>query len=307
LVPSGFAYQFGGGSSSEEEFASRDQFSQDQIVQFFSDNLAWIIIGFLICLMLFLVIWILSAIARGGLIKKLDKMQNIAEEKGNFKEIWRTGKTFFVNVLKVDLWIFVFNFLMALILLPLFYIMFSNLINNKVNAAFTLFVISIALLFFLIIILLSIAKRLAVIFTVNTELKAFNSIKKAIITVLKNKKETLKLLLLLFLINIITGIVLAIASFAVLVAISAPVAIAFKLIGFSNEMVIMGAGISFAVIFVVIILFIKAFTSLWKLDIWIWWSKKICSKRLKKSVKEEEKEEISETLTAKKPGIAAEG
>ncbi|MFO7807130.1 MAG: hypothetical protein R6V40_01755 [Candidatus Moraniibacteriota bacterium] len=305
LIPSGFAFQFGGGSSPDEEFSSQGAASFEQFNQFVLANLLWIIIGLFVLLTLSLILWVLSSIARGGLIKKIDKMQNIEGGKSSFKEIWQIGRICFWNVLKVDLWILAFN-LLILLFLSLFFVGAFFVFDESINLFFIFSAVFIFILVFLLILMINIAKRIAVIFVVNSGIDPLISIKKALLTILKNKIEFLKLVLLLILINLIIGVALAVASFSILIIVSAPLALFAKLVGLSNAVILLISGVSFAVVLAAAVLFLKAFTALWKLDIWIWWVKKICSKKIEEKEIVDNREKTSQVLATENPGVVTE-
>ncbi len=302
LIPSGFAYQFGGGDSPEG--SAGDYSPEDMLAaagNFISENLVWIIMGILIILAVSLFLWILSSIARAGLIKKIDKMQNVSGEKGQFKEIWELGRLRFVNILKIDLIVFAITLLLGGGIALMIFGVFQNP-NPGLISISVVFGVAV----FIGLLLLLAAKSIAVIFTVFVDLNSIDSIKKGFGAIFANKLEFIKLLFLILLINIITGIALAIAVFMILLIVGAPLALLAKIANFSNIAIMMvAAGIS-GLFMILLALFLKAFTALWKLDVWIWWVKKVSAEKTKEDSKESSLDPVLETMASKKPEVAME-
>ncbi|MDZ7611365.1 MAG: hypothetical protein U5L10_01245 [Candidatus Moranbacteria bacterium] len=282
LVPSGFTAQFGGGGSPTDE--GQSDFSWAQMQSFLMENIAWIAVGVLLFLLVFLAIWLISTIARGGLIKKIDKMQNIKNEKSGFKEVWTLGRICFWPILKVDLLVAAFNFLIILAasaaLFGIYLIFPWNMNSGDMPSVSAVLLAVLAVLaIFVLMLLLILSKRIAVIFVTTSNVKVLEAFKKAVRIILTNKWELIKLLFLFLFINILAGIAMIAASFGSLLIVAAPIALFAKLAGFSNAVIIMISGMAFVVIMLAIALFLKAFLSLWKLDMWIWWVKKICARK----------------------------
>lgn len=280
FVSSGMYFNFSG-NHKEEQQPLPEGFINDVWVNYWN----WILVGFLVFLFLILVVWIISAIARLGVIKELDKKQNNKKHKLSFKSIWKIGKTDFKKILALDLWLLAI--VIGILILDLI-LMFLAFLSNSTGLMISLGIILVlaTIIFF---ILLAILKPLALIFLVLSNL----NIKKSFIMswglLRGNLKEYLKLILTLFLILILGG--LALMILAILGGLL--LAVIFGVFGgFSGTnfpvlavplLVVVGGFI------LVVFLAMEGFLRLWKMDITIWWFKEIKGAKIEKKKKTQKK------------------
>ena len=283
FVSSGMYFNFSG-NHKEEQQPLPEGFINDVWVNYWN----WILAGLLISLILIVVIWVISAIARLGVIKELDKKQNNKKHQLSFKGVWKIGKIDFKKVLILDLWLL--GIVLGILILDLL-LMFVAFAGNSVGFMITLGII-LALATVISFILLAILKPLALIFLVLSNLTIKNSFIRSWGLLKGNIKEYLKLILTLFLISILGGLslmILAILGGLLLAAIFGVFG------GFSGTnfpvlavplLVIVGS------LLLVVFLAMEGFLRLWKMDITIWWVKEI------KGVKVEEEKKVIEKKKA---------
>jgi Na+-transporting methylmalonyl-CoA/oxaloacetate decarboxylase gamma subunit len=291
FVSSGMYFNFSG-NHKEEQQPLPEGFINDVWVNYWN----WILVGFLVFLFLIVVVWIISAIARSGVIKELDKKQNNKKHKLSFKGVWKIGKTDFKKILALDLWLLAIVIgILILDLILMFLAFLSNLTGLMISLGIILVLATI--IFF---ILLAILKPLALIFLVLSNL----NIKKSFIMswglLRGNLKEYLKLILTLFLILILGG--LALMILAILGGLL--LAVIFGVFGgFSGTnfpvlavplLVVVGGFI------LVVFLAMEGFLRLWKMDITIWWVKEIKGAKIEKKEKTRKKKVVKK---ASKPKV----
>jgi len=239
----------------------------------------WIIpiaigIGFLIGI----VFWIFSTIVRPGVIRALDRLQNNENSKAKHRDIWEQGKSRFIEIIKLDLIIFLvgigimMSFVIAMIIIALFIgagMAFSGGIVLIVLAI--LLGVAFFVIFILSIIVVSIIRRIGVVFVSLGDMNWLTVIKTSYFLIKNNKMETFKIILINILISMVGGVigmvVIGIIS-VVLIGLSFAIMLALKPLGIFL-MVISG------IIIIVIFLLLKSFISLWSQDVVIWWVKKM--------------------------------
>lgn len=280
FVSSGMYFNFSG-NHKEEQQPLLEGFVNDVWVNYWN----WILVGFLVFLFLIVVVWIISAIARSGVIKELDKKQNNKKHKLSFKGIWKIGKTDFKKILALDLWLLAIVIGILILDLVLMFLAFlSNSTGLMVSLGIILVLVTIA--FF---ILLAILKPLALIFLVLSNLTIKNSFSKSWKLLKSNIGEYLKLILTLFIISILGGLFLMILGLIV----GFLLAVLFGSFGGFSGMNFPILAIPLLIIIVVLILAaflaIEGFLRLWRMDITIWWFKEIKGAKIEKKKKTQKK------------------
>lgn len=283
FVSSGMYFNFSG-NHKEEQQPPPEGFARDVWVNYWN----WILVGFIILLVLALIIWIISGIARSGIIKELDKKQNNKKHKLSFKGVWKIGKTNFKKILILDLWLL--GIVIGVLIFDLI-LMFLAFISNSTGlmVSLGLVLVLITIIFF---ILLTILKPIALIFLVLANLTVKKSFTRSWDLLKNNIKEYLKLILILFVVSIIGGAVLTL----ILMFGGALVAFLFSIFGGFSGVDISFWAISLLFILVMIILFFILATEgllrLWRMDIVIWWVKIIKGAKVEDEKKVVEKKKV---------------
>ncbi len=301
---------FGGG----KEQIPQQEMIENQAVMFFQQNWGWIALGIAIFLLLMILFWILSAIARSGVIQALSEIQDHGKPISfDFKQVWKKGKKNMGRIIGLDLTIIVIILLAVLILIvPLI-----PLFASQAPALIALGVILI-LLFVLAMILVSMLvayiKNIATVYIVLSDEKIITSIKKGYSLVTKNIKEALKLLLFKFFVGILHVVVVfaVIVSFIIIILIIAVPFIAIsggfeglKQPGAITSAVFIGGIILLA--FIAASLLVKSIFALWSTDIWVWWTKKLGGVKVEERAEEKVEEEAEEKIVKKAPAFGTEG
>lgn len=321
FLPGGFSFNMNFSSPSKEfKSESLPKGELENIIPFLEKNwiLITIIIGFFV--LLGIISWILSAIARAGIINFLNFSQEISEKnkkinaREEFKGIWTMGKKNLKKILKLD--IFVFLASLALFFVTLAPIIFLFM-SGKKGAIFLAIIgmiifIPLAMLFFLI-------RKTGEIFIVLSNLKTFQAIEHGYYLIIKNLKELVKLLLGLLVFGFLSSFVISIImiilaiifiGFAALTTLSLGIKINQLFQGkFENFMqnldggqiaIILGLIFIFVATFIIIMLLSKSILGIARYDVWIWWVKK--NQGVKNQ--EEEKEILVEKIKDEKTSTA---
>lgn len=285
------------------------------IKDFLFENLVWIVLGVLLLIALNIIIWIVSAIARSGVIQAIHQLQTPTEALTfGFKDIWHKGKKDALKIITIDVLIFVGILIIVLILATPIVVL--GVSGNFVGAI--MIGIMALILMIPIMILASYLKQTGVIIAVLSEEKARKSIEGGYSLVSKNIVEALKLLVVNFVLRfiqgfVVVGAILVIAIFGVIAAVFFGLVIG----GFedvvtnlkNNVGVLVGIGIVVFIlilIFILISLVIKAFFSLWQQDVWVWWVKRLGGViEREDAAVENEKEKIPESETAPSTNISS--
>lgn len=281
LPAAGAGINFGGQSDSEnEEFEGNAQEFLGQASNFFFEHIWWFILGALVVLLIIIFFWILSAIARRGVISALDALQS---PKGgaiyDFRAVWDAGKKNFFPIMLVDI---VIGFSMLFILIVLSTPIVLTFFQGKILGGILLGLL--ALVIYIPLALLSgFLRQISVIVITLSKVETFKAIEAAYFYIRGNIRESLKLLLTLVLLGVVHGI----AGFILVI----PFVIVFIGIGlffvgfsggnvfsdpFGNPGLMVVAGVVMLFLLVLILL-LKAFFALWLQDLWLWWTKKIAS------------------------------
>lgn len=296
FLPSGIYLNFSGNHKEDQK-----TLDQGFVGDFLSNYWGWVVFGVLTLLILGLVAWIVSAIARSGVIKEFDAKQNKEKHKLTFKGVWKIGKKDFKKILGLDLWLL--GIVLGVLIFDLVLLLLAFMTDSTALAIFIAVFLGLATV--LLLIVLAILKPIATILLVLADLTIKNSFLKSWNLLKSNLKEYLKLILTLFVISVIGG---AVVTLLLLIGGALLAGLFGAGGGFSNS----SGEIPALVIFVMIILggvlllgvlAVEAFLNLWKMDISIWWvkimkavkadEKKIATKRKKVAKK------VSKTKTKK--------
>jgi hypothetical protein len=306
LLPSGLI--IGNSQSGSEENESVDlDILFFQWRQFWIDNSTWIITSLILFFFLIIVFWLLSSIARGGVINILNELQEIdtkKQEKVNqkeyFKRVWKIGKIKFKDIMKLDLlFLLIFLALITAAGLPLFFA------YERHNPTTLSLVITLAILIFIpLSLIISFTKSTSLIYVALINEKPSRSIEHGYNLLMKNKKETLKLILTFLILTSLIGIFLAMILTVILSILSYFVFLNPTFFDFSRESINIFGAIIIGLFSLAIILWIKSFNALWSQDIWLWWVKKISS--IKIDQKENAISISSKNIQEEKPQIITE-
>ncbi len=284
----GFSFNFsnrGGGSGDEARVRSEDVFAQ--VLYFIKEHIIWIIVIFAVIIAINIIIWIISAIARNGTVQALHELQEPSKQLTfNFRKVWKHGKKDIGKILLIDV-VIMFG-LMLFILILVSPVIFLAASGNFFGAML------IGLVAILAIIPVSIfagyLKQASVVFAVLSHQASLQSIEAGCSLALKNIVDTFKILVTMFVLNIIRGfVVFGVIIVFVIIGLVCGVFFGFCLGGYegtrqifdnmSEHICILAAIGIFAGIFLLMIftvcLLIKAFFSLWTEDVWIWWVKRL--------------------------------
>jgi hypothetical protein len=279
--------------------------AMQQFGNYVHENLAWFVIGFSIFILLSVVIWIISAIARRGVTQAVEQLQNpTASLTYNFKEVWNQGKTGFGRIMLFDLAIGAILMLIGLLLaLP----MITLLIRGQFG--FLIFIGILAILIYIPIGILGyFLKTSGVIIHVLSGTGVKRSIEIAYEYVSKNIKEAIKLILTFLVMGLLHGIVVISVIISMMIIAAILGFFFFVVFGFQaidESGLILLAIISGVIALVVLmgaLFVVKAFFSVWTWDIWVWWTKKVGAKyekQLKDDLSEVERsaeQKVSTTL-----------
>lgn len=295
-----------------------DESESEEAVQFFVDRWGsplgfwqeyqiFIILGIILVLSLQIGWWVMSVIARKGVILSLDKLQNTEAKNSQEQDklsVWRQGKTDFWEIVKIDIIIFLVVFVVLTVLWgPVVYMAILGNYLGAFSVGFLALMITLPL-----IILERYVKNTAVIQQVLANRSAMRSIEGGYKLCRFNLTEAAKLLLVWIIMGIVhavMGIIVAIAAMAVgavfLVAGLAGSWESFSLENFSwadNPLMIVLL-IVFGVIFFVITLFVNSIFALWFQDVWVWWVKKVGGIEIKQEQEEKIKKADSILLKHK--------
>lgn len=280
FFPAGLGLNFNyGGFGDENSSESKDlEGALEQFNSFVSEYMIWIVLGAVIFLVIVLLFWVVSGIARSGAIKAIDELQNPTKPVVfSFGDVWKKGKTNFGQILLVDFFVGVSLVLIMLILaMPVVFLVFQSQFAFAVGLAILALLIYIPLVF-----LGYFLKTVGVIFCALSKTTAFRAIELAYGYFKTDFGETLKIILAVFIVGFLQGIVMFLGIFLLGVVVLV-LALFFSLVlgfgeifgGGNMAMVVFLVGL-FAFLVIVWALFARALSSLWIEDVWIWWTKRV--------------------------------
>lgn len=279
FLPAGASFNF------NSPFGEGDSSEMQEFQNFASTYWQWFVAGAILIFLISIGFWIISAIARRGVIKSLNRLQIEESPKDlGFKKVWQLGKKKFTQILGLDL-VVIFSVLiiLAIIGLP---IVFSVVAKNFVLMAI---LIGLAVLIFIpVMFIVVFTQSISVVLISLLDEKIFKAIKKSLLLIKANIKESLKLVFVFIIMAILVSIVFMAFIFTTLF-VFVLIGIILKLAGVNDQAILFSLIPIGLLIFFAASIFIKLFTSLWKTDIWLWWVKKINGLKIIEEKKENEK------------------
>jgi hypothetical protein len=294
FVGTGTGYSF---FESEKE-GSDYNYTQGSFGDFIGLYWRWIVLAIAVLIILSIIFWLISAVARAGVVMEMNDKQKNNRHKLEFEKTWLVGKKFFGKVFMLDLF-FIVLVLMALTLVS---IAFIPLIIVENLIFFWIFTVLVVILFILFMFVLAILKPLALVFTVLSKITPKESFIKSWKVVKNNFMEFLKLILTYIVINFLGGLIFIVVS--VLTGL-----LAFYFYNYSlqdgNDLLLFGSlgGIWIVAVFI-FLLTARAFISLWKIDILVWWMKILKVEKSKK-IKKAKESKVPKKAKVSKKGKAA--
>ena len=277
-----------------------DPVSKEVISDFFSDYWQWLLLGIIVVLILTIIIWLISTVARVGVIEELNKKQNNKKHILGFKKIWQVGKGKFKKIFNLDLVmlgaiLLVFS-VVLIVAIPLF------LFENKIF--FGLIFGVIVFISFLFLVGMAILKPFVQIVLLLGDLSIKDSFLRSWKIIRNNFKEFFRLCLTCFGLSLIKGLLLMLVLIlmAILGLFSYLLSLRFNL-GLSTDAVIFYIAIVLVVVFLVVVFVLSAFFALWKMDILIWWTKMIDGVKSEDKTIEEKEVKNRKVIVGKKVAI----
>ncbi len=249
----------------------QNQVSKEEAYNFFIEYWQWILLAVGVALMLGIIFWLISIVARVGVIEELNKKQNNKKYVLGFKKIWEVGISKFKKIFYLDLVVIaiVFSFLLAVAGT----IALAYFAENKLLVGFILG--GIILVGSLILLSLAILKLFVQVLLLLGNLDIKESFIKSWNIIKNNIKELVKLCLTSFVISLIKGAIISVIFILIAVIGLSSYFLLITRFGFLMESVIIVLGVISFTIFFSCILVISAFFALWKMDLLIWWVKMI--------------------------------
>ena len=262
---------------STESYGATDLAANFSFVEFWNEHWIWILGIAAIIIILIAIIWILSSIARNGVIKNLSEIQKTGKSNNpSFKEAWLQGRDGFGKIILLDLLVFALTILAILIFALLLSAIFFLIKNGWIVG---ILLVALVLSFLIFIIGISYAKRIAIVEVVLESKKVPQSLKSGWKIVKNSKKEVLKAILFGILIGI-TAVLVSVAILLMTLLVGVLIALPFIALGafesFSFMTVLGGILIALPAIFALILLVVwRAIGALWTEDFYLWWVKKV--------------------------------
>ncbi|MEA2006816.1 MAG: hypothetical protein U9O20_01490 [Patescibacteria group bacterium] len=309
----GASFNFGSqGEMDEEELSGKAQEFFQEATGFLSEYIIWIALGVLVLLLMGILFWTLSAVARSGVIQALEALQNPKEGATyDFKGVWRAGKQRFLQIMLIDV---VIGFSMLLIMIVLVSPIVLTFFQGKVFGGIMLALLAIVI-YIPLVLLAVFLKQVGAIVTTLSKMDAVKSLEVSYFYVRGNIREVLKMLLSLVVLGVVQGIATFIVIFPFIVIV---IGISLIFVGFSggdifsdpfgNPVLIIVVGF-IALCLVVLLLVMKSIFTLWLQDLWIWWTKRVGSVFVKEADSQEtviEQSVKGEVLTGVKENRAEE-
>lgn len=261
----------------------KDFNAEQKVFEFISHNMAWVIAGALVCLVLFLVFVILGNIARGALIDSIEKHRK--GEASNFKTGFGQGKKYFWKIfsINVSLSLFIFSSLLVLGAPVAFLFINKNYLIGSLIALLAVIII------IPLIILTAFMRIYGYLYLVIGKLSFWSSLERAYYLFRKNIGSSI-IMGLLF-------IPVSIALLIITVAIVIPIAIVFLIIGIVLFLIAGKVGaivvaVLAGLVFLVTMIFLKSFYEVFAQSAWIFFFHEIAKVEKEEVVAEVEVEAV---------------
>lgn len=280
----GFFVTLGGGGGINYFFNSGEEKELDpaqteKILEFFSENMHWIITFAIIAFLLLIIFSILNIIGKGALITSIEKKSK--GQIADFKSGWDSGKKNFWKIFIIDFSLGLFVFFTLLILISPVAILFLN--KNYVIGGILAFIA--ILIFIPIAILSSYLKTYGYFYSVLGKLNFWPAIENAYNLFVKNIWASI----ILSLIFIPLGIILMLIILAIipifLIIFLAIGAIGYFTLGKIAAIIIGAVGVF---IFFIYAIFVKSIYAVFSQSIWILFFHEIATPKIPEAVIEVE-------------------
>ena len=187
--------------SYQSEKNSENNIAMDKFSSFFSNHAEIIMIGISIIIILFFILFILSILFRGALIKATNL--ELENKKSTFKDGFKFGKKYFGKLFTLSLFSFLFLLIIAFIMaIPILF-----LFSSKVFVFGGILLFIAILIFIPLIILVYFLSHLGYLYIVLGDLKIFPAIENAYALLQKNLSSSLVMMCVF----LVTGIIFSTA------------------------------------------------------------------------------------------------
>lgn len=296
FISSGMSFNFGGNDSSEVFPVGKGSAEE-----FFLSNWQWLIVGVFLLIVLFLIAWVISGVARSGVIKELNEKQNKKNHKLGFKKIWSIGKKDFMKILGLDLAII--GIVLVVLAIDAIVFLLASVTSSVALMIFVVIVLGVASI--LLFMILGILKPFALIKIILSNSTFKNSFISSWELIKGNFKEFFKLILTLIVIGFIGGIAF------VLVVVPGGLALGllygiFESVKAEISALLIALAVIIGGMSLFLVLAFRGFVSLWRMDILIWWVKMVDGVKSDKEVVEEvttSKKKVAEKKVAVGAGV----
>lgn len=276
----GFFVTLGGGggmnyffNSGEEE--KLDPAQNEKVLEFFSQNMHWILTFAIIAFLLVIIFSILCIIGKGALISSIEK--NSKGEVANFKSGWDSGKKNFWKIFIIDFSLGIFIFLTLLILIAPVAILLLN--KNYIIGGILAFLA--VLIFIPIAILSSYLKTYGYFYSILGKLNFWPAIESAYNLFVRNFWASILLSLIFIPLGIILMLII-LAIFPLLLLIFLILgAIGYFALGKITAIVIGAIGMA---IFLLYAIFVKSIYRVFSQAIWILFFHEIATPKIPEAV-----------------------
>lgn len=243
-------------------------FDKEVVIDFFTKNWLFITIGVLVWLIFCVAIWLISAVARAGVIKEFDNKQNKKGYKLAFKKVWEVGKKYLKKIVLLDL--AVSGAVLVILLIDALLGFLAVLTGETAIIILTIIILGLGSL--LIFLFLAVLKPFALIKIVLSNVNMRNAFEHSWGMVKYNWKEFFKLILTLIVVGIVSGIAILLLAIIGTILIGLFWAITNSI---GRNMFVSFFAILVGAIMLFVFFVIQAISNLWKMDILIWWVKKV--------------------------------
>ena len=264
-----------------------DPAQNEKFLEFFSQNMSWIITLIIIAFSLLIIFSILNILGRGALIASIEK--NFQGQTADFKSGWNSGKKNFWKIFYINIFLSLFIFFTLIILIAPLAVLFLN--KNYIIGGILSFLA--VFIFIPLVILVSYLRIYSYLYAVLGKLNFWPSLENAYNLFAKNIWPSIILSLIfiplsfVFMLVIFTILLILFFIFLLLGG------IAFWLFGKITAIIIGAIGI---IIFLLILLFLQSIYAVFSQSIWILFFHEIATPKVEEvlaEIKEEEKETVA--------------
>ncbi|KKP80197.1 MAG: hypothetical protein A2271_03865 [Candidatus Moranbacteria bacterium RIFOXYA12_FULL_35_19] len=276
----GFFVALGGGGSANYFFNSDDEkklnpAQNEKILEFFSQNMSWIITFIIIAFLLLIIFSILNIIGRGALITSIEK--NSQGQIANFKSGWNSGKKNFWKIFYINIFLSLFIFFTLIVLVAPLAVLFLN--KNYIIGGVLSFLA--VIIFIPLVILVSYLRIYSYLYAVLGKLNFWPALENAYKLFAKNIWPSIILSLIfiplsfVFMLVIFTVLLILFFIFLLLSG------IVFWLFGKITAIIIGAIGIT---IFLLILLFLQSIYAVFSQSIWILFFHEIATPKIPEEI-----------------------